>query len=83
MIENRELEYADDPVSAHVAWCKMRAEELLAQGDWSGAFTSFQSDMRKHTGTMNHSQLTTGMSLLLAESSDHVAVIRRWIQGFR
>ncbi len=41
----------------HLQWCKDRALEYVEEGDLTQAFTSFQSDMRKHKETEDHSAL--------------------------
>jgi hypothetical protein len=38
----------------HLAWAKVRALDLLSQGDIEGALSSFMSDLAKHEGLRSH-----------------------------
>jgi hypothetical protein len=73
-------EWADR--AAHLEWCKQRAREYLDRGDWSNAWASFLSDMRKHDGTKDHLALELGMRLLIAGYNANVPEMRHWIEGF-
>ena len=66
----------------HLQWCKDRALEYVENNDNQQAFTSFMSDMSKHTETSNHLTLENGMMLLMGGhlSSNHQ--MREWINGF-
>lgn len=66
----------------HLQWCKDRALEYLGQGDITGAWASFLSDMRKHEGTRDHSALQLGMMLLMNGHNNTVAEMQRFIEGF-
>lgn len=46
-----------DTKEQHIEWCKKRALEYVDAGNLKNAFLSFQSDMRKHDETENHSFL--------------------------
>jgi len=62
----------------HLAWCKQRANEYLDNGDVSGAFASFTSDITKHPETQ---PLVRVLSLGFAHM-DSPADMRHFIDGF-
>jgi len=66
----------------HLQWCKDRAIEYIDAGDLDQAFASFNSDMRKHSETDNHSALELGFMLLFNNHLDTTAKMRKWILGF-
>ena len=66
----------------HLAWCKSRALEYLADGDLQNACASMGSDLSKHSETeaVGRAMMPLGMLLVLQHDNDGM---RRWIEGFR
>jgi hypothetical protein len=66
----------------HLAWCKKRAHEYLAQGDIKNAVASMLSDLSKHPETRlpEGSPLGT-LGLMTVMSDDHHGAVR-FIDGF-
>ena len=62
----------------HLEWCKQRAREYLAVGDWQQAATSMASDLRKHPETDSKG---TALAMLYFTVQD-MASARRYIEGF-
>lgn len=68
--------------SEHLQWCKDRAIEYTKAGKVSEAFSSFSSDMSKHSETSNHSALQLGFSLFFGGHLNTAAEMEKWILGF-
>jgi len=66
----------------HLQWCKDRAIEFVDQNDLKNAFSSFQSDMRKHAETSNHIALDMGTMLLVSGHLSTQHEMREWINEF-
>ncbi len=66
---------------AHLEWCKQRALEYMARGEYQEAFTSMMSDLSKHKDWQS-GQLIGAMTMLYAIDSSPENV-RRLIEGFR
>lgn len=66
----------------HLEWCKQRALEYVAAGDLNSAFASFQSDMRKHEETANHTSLVTMNQLYFSGQLSTPEKMRDFIEGF-
>ena len=49
----------------HLQWCKDRANEINDNGDVSGAWESFISDIQEHEELENHKAIQFGMMLLI------------------
>lgn len=66
----------------HLAWCKKRAHEYVAEGDCTNAVASMISDINKHPETeMKGPMAAVLMAAAMNEAGDPVA-IRHWIDGF-
>ena len=65
----------------HLAWCKRRAMEYVAQGDFVNAFASLASDLGKHPGTADHLAIQLGMQLILAGQLATAKAMREFIDG--
>lgn len=63
----------------HLEWCKQRAREELARGDWSGAAASMISDLRKHPGTESSVEIAGALMIALVHD---VNSARRFVEGF-
>lgn len=66
----------------HLQWCKDRALEYVRAGDLTNAIASFQSDMRKHGETANHSALDLMSMMLFGGHLSTAPEIEKFIQGF-
>ena len=66
----------------HLQWCKDRAMVYVEAGDLPQAFTSFNSDMRKHLETQNHTGLDMGSGLFFGNFLDTARDMEHWILGF-
>ncbi len=66
----------------HLAWCKARALEFVANGDTGQAFASMGSDLDKHPETAGHPGLKFGMMQLMAGQLESAEKMRRFIEGF-
>lgn len=66
----------------HLAWCKQRALEYVAQGDLHNAFASMGSDLNKHEGTRDHQGMVLGMMMMMGGHLDAPEKMRRFIEGF-
>lgn len=66
----------------HLEWCKQRAIEYVETGDTQNAFASFQSDMRKHDETTNHSALGIMTQMFFGGHLNTPAQMRKFIEGF-
>ena len=65
----------------HLAWAKQRALEYLPD-DLNGAYSSFISDMGKHSQLRDHSAIKLGHQLLFGGFLGTTAEMRNWIEGF-
>jgi len=66
----------------HLEWCKQRAIEYVETGDTQNAFVSFQSDMRKHNETENHTALELMTQMFFAGHLTTSIQMRKFIEGF-
>jgi len=66
----------------HLEWCKQRALEYVAAGDFNQAFASMGSDLGKHPETENHSGIRLGMMLLMSGNLDTAQAMKKFIEGF-
>ena len=62
----------------HLEWCKQRAREYLAIGEWQNAMTSMVSDLGKHPETERSREI--GGYLMLTVSD--VESCRKFVEGF-
>jgi hypothetical protein len=67
----------------HLQWCKDRAIEILdKEFDAPGAYTSFVSDMNKHSETQNHSAIQLGLMMIFSGNLSTIEEMRKFINGF-
>ena len=66
----------------HLEWCKQRAIEYVEACETENAFVSFQSDMRKHKETENHSSLELMTQMFFGGMLSSPAQMRKFIEGF-
>ena len=68
----------------HLEWAKARALEYLDAGDYSNAFTSMLSDLRKHPELENHAGIEIGVMMAVGLQGwiQNTQELRRWITGF-
>ena len=66
----------------HLQWCKDRALEYVRSGDLTNAITSFQSDMRKHVETVNHSALELMTMMMLSGHLETATEVEKFIKSF-
>lgn len=68
----------------HLAWCKARAMAYVDAGDFTQAFASMCSDLRKHPETEAHCATTNllGFELLAGGHLDSRVEMTKWIQGY-
>jgi hypothetical protein len=65
----------------HLAWCKQKAQECVAQGNLKGAVASMISDLNKHSETAIDNPFLTIVGMMHVADNDTPGV-RRWIDGF-
>lgn len=68
--------------SEHLQWCKDRANEIAATGDFPQAYASMASDLSKHEETANHGAIELGMMLLLGGQLNSQHEMEKFINGF-
>ena len=66
---------------SHLAWCKKRAHEYLAEGNIADAITSMMSDLSKHPETEIKGSTLAMLGMTAMQSGD-VNMARRFIDGF-
>jgi hypothetical protein len=67
----------------HLQWCKDRAIEILDNGGTPGdAYSSFCSDMTKHSETANHAAIELGMMLIFGGHNNTPDEMKKFINGF-
>lgn len=66
----------------HLAWAKVRAQELVDAGEISQAFASMASDLSKHPETQQHSGIELGMMQLMNGGLSSAQQMREYIDGF-
>jgi len=66
----------------HINWCKQRALEYVEAGDFSQAYSSMVSDLRKHPETENHAAIELGMMMLITGHLNTKNEMRKFIEGF-
>ena len=65
----------------HLQWCKDRANEINDNGDVSGAWASWISDIQTHEELENHKAIEYGMMLLLSGNLKTHAQMKSFING--
>jgi len=66
----------------HLQWSKERAVEISDTGDAMGAWTSFMSDMSKHSETRDHVALEIGTMQIFGGLLLNAGDVRRFIEDF-
>lgn len=66
----------------HLQWCKERAIEIVEEGDISGGWTSFFSDMGKHHETAGNPALMLGNMMLMSGNLDTPGKMIKFIEDF-
>ena len=66
----------------HLQWCKDRALEYVRLGDLDQAIASFQSDMRKHAETANHSALELMTMMMFGGQLSTSTDVEKFINDF-
>lgn len=68
----------------HIEWCKQRAREYVAQGDYKNAVMSMMSGLDKHPETANEAGKELGLGLLLFAGGmpSHTDTVN-FIEGFQ
>jgi hypothetical protein len=62
----------------HLEWCKQRAREYLATGNWADAVVSMLSDLSKHPETAK----SLDVAQVLMFGVDDLPSAREFIEGF-
>jgi hypothetical protein len=66
----------------HLEWCKQRAREFIAAGDYNGAYTSMASDLSKHPETRGHAGIELGlMEAMFGQGWTHQSITKH-IEGY-
>lgn len=60
----------------HLEWCKQRAREYLASGDWANAIASMCSDLGKHPETAKSREVACLLTVRDVPSA------RKFVEGF-
>lgn len=66
----------------HLQWCKDRALEYSARGDYQNALASMMSDIDKHPETQGHKGNEIGTLMLLNGMLNNRADVDRFINGY-
>lgn len=66
----------------HLSWAKKRACQIIERNDLTGAFSSFVSDLNKHSETQNHPALELGLMLLASGNLNTPHSMRNHIEGY-
>ncbi len=66
----------------HIEWCKKRALEYIDNGNFSEAYTSIASDLKKNEETKDHPAILTGMQLMMIGELNTPQSMRKFIEGF-
>jgi len=66
----------------HVAWCKKRALEYVAAGDFVTALINMARDLNKHEETRDHAGAKVGMGLMLTGGLRTKGEMTKFIEGF-
>ena len=66
----------------HLQWCKDRATEIIDNGDTTGGWTSFLSDLGKHPETAHHSAIMVGTMMVMGGHLKTPGEIKKFIQDF-
>ena len=66
----------------HLQWSKDRAIQILNEGDVTGAYSSFLTDMNEHDELREHPALQMGMMLLVGGHLKTVPQMKKFIEDF-
>lgn len=66
----------------HLDWCVERAMEYAERGDWSNAWASFISDVRKHSATADIASNQLLAMVMVSGTHDNPRDFRHFISGW-
>lgn len=66
----------------HLQWSKDRAIQILNEGDYVGAYSSFLSDMNEHNELKDHIALQLGLTLMMMGKLSTQTAMKKFIEDF-